>query len=94
MKQELIQLDRTEVKVSADSLPTVIPEGSPRYHFYRFEHTHEGDYQEAIGKPQAHHAARCIIYSVTFFLQYSFTRVRALSLPLRRGCSTLPVKNH
>ena len=61
VKRELIQLDRTEVKVSADSLPTVIPEGSPRYHFYRFEHTHEGDYQEAIGKPQAHHAARCII---------------------------------
>lgn len=48
VKRELILLDRTEVKVSADSLPTVIPESSPRYHFYRFEHTHEGDYQEAI----------------------------------------------
>ena len=52
VKQELIKLDRTEKEVSADSLPQVVPDTSPRYHFYRFKHTHEGDYQEAIGEPE------------------------------------------
>ena len=51
VKKELIELDRTEVDVSADSLPQFVPEDSPRYHFYRFKHTHEGDYQEVIGEP-------------------------------------------
>ena len=50
VKKELIELDRTEVDVSADLLPQLVPEESPRYHFYRFKHTHEGDYQEVIGE--------------------------------------------
>ena len=50
IKRELIELDRTEVDVKADSLPQVVPDASPRYHFFRFKHTHEGDYQEAIGE--------------------------------------------
>ena len=49
VKNEKIDLESTEGSLEADSLPSYIPEDAPRYHFYRFNHTHEGDYQEAIG---------------------------------------------
>ena len=49
VKNEKVLLETTEASLEADSLPSFIPEDSPRYHFYRFNHTHEGDYQEAIG---------------------------------------------
>lgn len=36
--------------MSADDLPTVVPDGFPRYHFFLFKHSFEGDYQESVGK--------------------------------------------
>ena len=49
MKAERILLVRKEEAVDADSLSQLVPEGEGRYHFFQFKHTHEGDYQEAIG---------------------------------------------
>lgn len=39
--------DATEVK----DLPKRIPKDAARYHFFRFKHSHEGDYLESIGMP-------------------------------------------
>lgn len=47
--KERIFLVKTEAELKADSLPTVVPDGSPRYHFFIFKHTFEGDYQESVG---------------------------------------------
>ena len=48
--KERIYLDASESTMSADDLPTVVPDGFPRYHFFLFKHTFEGDYQESVGK--------------------------------------------
>ena len=53
LKKEQILLDRTESSLHVNDLSTCIPDSAPRYHFFRFKHTHEGDYQEAIGMTQA-----------------------------------------
>ena len=50
MKKEVINLERAETDVDANSLPEFVPDNSPRYHLFSFKHTHEGDYQEAVGK--------------------------------------------
>ena len=49
MSKERIYLDTVENSMTADGLPDVVPDGSPRYHFFLFKHTYEGDYQESIG---------------------------------------------
>ena len=49
MKKEVINLEVAESSVDADSLGGYVPDDSPRYHLFCFKHTHEGDYQEAIG---------------------------------------------
>ena len=49
MSKERIYLDTTESSMSADRLPGVVPDGCPRYHFFLFKHTYEGDYQESVG---------------------------------------------
>ena len=36
--------------MNGDELASHIPDSSPRYHLYLYKHTHEGDYQEAVGK--------------------------------------------
>ena len=48
--KERIYLVKTEASLTADDLPTVVPDGSPRYHFFIFKHTFEGDYQESVGR--------------------------------------------
>jgi len=48
VKAERILLDRKEMDIKADYLSSLVPPGTARYHFYRFKHTHEGDYQEAV----------------------------------------------
>lgn len=48
LKKERIYLDTKEESVTADGLPDMVPEDHPRYHFFLFKHTFEGDYQESI----------------------------------------------
>ena len=36
--------------VEIDDLPNQVPSDKPRYHFFIFKHTYEGDYLESIGK--------------------------------------------
>ena len=50
VSKERIYLDTSESTMSADDLPTVVPDGFPRYHFFLFKHSFEGDYQESVGK--------------------------------------------
>ena len=49
MKKERIYLDVKKESMTADELPNEVPDGYPRYHFFLFKHTYEGDYQESIG---------------------------------------------
>ena len=42
--------ESTEINLDVSKLSEVIPTSVPRYHIYRYNHSHEGDYQEAIGK--------------------------------------------
>ena len=51
--KERILLDTTKPRLDANGLSSCVPDFSPRYHFFRFKHTHEGDYQEAIGMMSA-----------------------------------------
>ena len=67
VKAERILLDRKEEAVDADSLSQLVPEGEGRYHFYQFKHTHEGDYQEAIGM-----FPLCFLLPSLSLLPYSF----------------------
>ena len=98
VKKELIELDRTEVEVSADSLPQFVPEDSPRYHFYRFKHTHEGDYQEVIGEPLVDSILITYFKSynniIMLSLQCSFIPALVSSRPLRKECSTRLARSH
>lgn len=48
VSKERIYLDASESTMSADDLPTVVPDGFPRYHFFLFKHSFEGDYQESV----------------------------------------------
>lgn len=50
VSKERIYLDASESTMAADDLPTVVPDGFPRYHFFLFKHSYEGDYQESVGK--------------------------------------------
>ena len=50
VKKEEIHLETTETGVTADDLPRLVPDGYPRYHFFIFKHTHEGDYLESVGE--------------------------------------------
>lgn len=47
-EQEVIQLCTTEPTEIKD-LPVRIPKDSPRYHFFLYKHSHEGDYLESTG---------------------------------------------
>ncbi len=50
VKKEVVNLESTEENVDANSLSGLVPKISPRYHLFSFKHTHEGDYQEAVGE--------------------------------------------
>lgn len=50
VKKEVINLELTKDDVDVNSLSGFVPENSPRYHLFYFKHTHEGDYQEAVGE--------------------------------------------
>ena len=52
--KEEIYLKRTESSLTPDVLPQVVPDGAPRYHFFVFKHSFEGDYQEAVGMYCSH----------------------------------------
>lgn len=49
VSKERIYLDSKKESLTADGLPAVVPDGHPRYHFFLFKHSFEGDYQESIG---------------------------------------------
>lgn len=49
VSSEQILLARTEHSVAPNDLSKCFPQKTPRYHFYMFKHTHEGDYRESIG---------------------------------------------
>lgn len=43
ISKEIIELE-DQTSCDSKSLPSRVPEGAPRYHLFRFDHTHEGDY--------------------------------------------------
>ena len=47
--KETICLEKS-CDVEIDDLPDQVPSDKPRYHFFLFKHTHEGDYLESIGR--------------------------------------------
>ncbi len=50
MEKEVINLERADEELLVNNIQSVVPSESPRYHFYLFKHTHEGDYMEKIGE--------------------------------------------
>ena len=49
MKKEEVRLERAESDVTPDTLGGCIPDTSPRYHFFVFRHTFEGQHEEPVG---------------------------------------------
>lgn len=45
----MVNLEKTD-NISIGNLAAQVPTESARYHLFRFQHTHEGDYTESIGK--------------------------------------------
>ena len=44
-------IDVTDTKsCDIQSLPSRVPEEVPRYHVFRFDHTHEGDFMKSTSK--------------------------------------------
>ena len=62
VSKERIYLDTTESSMMADDLPQVVPDGFPRYHFFLFKHTFEGDYQESVG---TFHEQSSVLFSLS-----------------------------
>lgn len=44
---ELVHSNPTETH----ELPRRVPKDTPRYHFFLYKHSHEGDYLESVGMP-------------------------------------------
>lgn len=42
---ELVHSNLTEIR----DLPRRVPKDTPRYHFFLYKHSHEGDYLESVG---------------------------------------------
>lgn len=42
---ELVHSNPTETR----DLPCRVPRDTPRYHFFLYKHSHEGDYLESVG---------------------------------------------
>jgi len=49
VEKELINLESAET-LDVKHLPSKCPPDHPRYHFYTFRHTHEGDQMDTIGQ--------------------------------------------
>ena len=49
MDKEIINLEKS-CELETSQLAGEVPTEKPRYHFFLFKHTHEGDYLESIGK--------------------------------------------
>ncbi len=50
MEKELIELVTSVESLEVKQLPSKCPPDHPRYHFYSFRHTHEGDQMDTIGE--------------------------------------------
>merc|ERR1719361_1770787 len=46
ISKEIIELE-DQTSCDSKSLPSRVPEGAPRYHLFRFDHTHEGDFMKS-----------------------------------------------
>ena len=50
INSEEVLLQNSLESVGPNDLSAHISDTNPRYHFYLYKHTHEGDYMESIGK--------------------------------------------
>ena len=78
VSKERIYLDVKESSMTADDLPDVVPDGCPRYHFFLFKHTFEGDYQESVGMLHGTVLPCTFVYTMRIDL---FIRLRCFGLP-------------
>ena len=49
MNKEMVNL-KSQSTCTIHELPERVPEDAPKYHLFRFSHTHEGDFLKSIGK--------------------------------------------
>ena len=49
LNKEIINV-KNQSTCTVQQLPDKVPEDQPRYHLFRFNHTHEGDYLNSISK--------------------------------------------
>ena len=53
ISKEIIELT-DQKSCDVDALPSRTPEDAPRYHVFRFDHTHEGDFLRSTSKHTIH----------------------------------------
>ena len=49
LNKEIITV-KNQSTCTIQQLPDKVPEDAPRYHLFRFSHTHEGDFLKSVGK--------------------------------------------
>ena len=49
LNKEIITV-KNQSTCTVQQLPDKVPEDAPRYHLFRFSHTHEGDFLKSVGK--------------------------------------------
>ena len=71
ISKEIIELE-DQTSCDSKSLPSRVPEGAPRYHLFRFDHTHEGDYLKSTSNLMFRNF--CMYYMCIYFkiLIYDF----------------------
>ena len=64
--KEVINLEKS-CELETSQLAGEVPSDKPRYHFFVFKHTHEGDYLESIGKNNFNvfNSQSCCVHSIT-----------------------------
>ena len=64
ISKEIIELE-DQTSCDSKSLPSRVPEGAPRYHLFRFDHTHEGDYLKSTSNLMFRNF--CMYYMCIYF---------------------------
>ena len=97
ISKEIIELE-DQTSCDSKSLPSRVPEGAPRYHLFRFDHTHEGDYLKSTSNLMFRNFCMyymCIYFKILiydFLFQPLFIPCLVITAPLKIECFMLVPK--
>ena len=75
ISKEIVELEN-QSSCDVNSLPSRVPEGAPRYHLFRFDHTHEGDYMKSTSNTYEN-----LMMYLDVFVPYFFLLVFIYTMP-------------